>query len=158
MYIVDGPDKPVPPPVVVLSEDEAFYEAFNNGDMPLETIAAYINAARLKQYKKINAWRLAANNTTFTYKGKEIDCDALSRSDIEGTNGIILNQGKMPLYGPGGWKTRDNSYVAISTVADWHAFYEAMYNQGLMNFAKSQAMKVRIAAATTLEAIRNEKW
>lgn len=103
--------------------------------------------------QRINAARLQANQTSFTYLGKEIAADPLSRSDIDAINGEVANTGAFPAGWPGGWKCIDNTYVAITTVDDWKAFYTAMVNQGLVNFAHAQTLKAQIAAATTFAEV-----
>lgn len=71
------------------------------------------------------AARNAANFSTFPHAGKAIACDQLSRSDIDGTNGFVSLYGALPPDWPGGWKAVDNTYVPISSVADWEAFTAA---------------------------------
>jgi hypothetical protein len=44
----------------------------------------------------INAARAAANSSTFTFQGKQIAVDALSRSDIDAAHGAILMLQAMP--------------------------------------------------------------
>lgn len=124
----------------------------------LEELENYLVILRNTKDKEINAQRLAANNTYFVYMGKQIACDPLSRSDIDGANGAILLTGQLPPYWPGGWKTMDNSYVPIANKADWISFYNAMYTQGLMNFSKAQTLKAQVATAETIEAIRAIVW
>lgn len=108
--------------------------------------------------QRINAARLQANQTSFTYLGKEIAADPLSRSDIDAINGEVANAGAFPAGWPGGWKCIDNTYVAITTVDDWKAFYTAMVNQGLVNFAHAQTLKAQIAAATTIAEVEAVQW
>lgn len=138
--------------------DGEFLTQMATGSLTAADIVNYMNTVRARQRELINGWRQGANFTSFTYLGKEIACDALSRSDIDGTNGYITSRNQMPTGWPGGWKAKDNTYVPISTIADWQAFYEAMYVQGLLNFAKSQALKTLVANAQSLEAIRAINW
>ena len=123
-----------------------------------DEVDAFVADLRSRKDKEINTARLAANNTFFTYLGKKIACDTLSRSDIDGANGYITLHNTLPAQWPGGWKTMDNSYVPIATVTDWTNFYTAMYQQGLLNFAKSQQLKQQIASAPTIEALRQINW
>lgn len=120
-------------------------------EVPLSTLKATKNA-------EINAARLAANFSTFTHAGKLIACDQLSRSDIDGTNGFVSLYGSLPPGWPGGWKAVDNSYVPIASVADWKAFYASMFAAGNANFAKAQALKAQLDAATTAEEVAAIAW
>lgn len=118
------------------------------------------NIAQMKSDKndEINAARLDANLTSFPYGGKQIACDTLSRSDIDGANGYIVNQATLPPGWPGGWKAVDNTYVAITDIATWKLFYAAMVGQGMINFAKAQTLKATLASATTPEQIEAIAW
>lgn len=117
-----------------------------------------LTEARLHQEAQINAWRLQANRTSFTFAGKEIACDELSRSDIDGTLGKILLTGAFPAGWPGGWKAIDNTYVTITDLETWTAFFSAMVDQGSANFAYSQLLKADVAAATTTEEVEAIVW
>lgn len=107
---------------------------------------------------EINAWRLKANRSTFTHAGKVFACDELSRSDIDGANGMIANLGAMPPGWPGGWKAVDNTVLPIATVADWKAFYGSMFASGNANFIHSQDLKTALAAATTAAQVAAIVW
>lgn len=119
----------------------------------LTTLEQRIASARSAKNLQINTWRLTKNKTAFTYAGKLIACDDLSRSDIDAANNEISNLGGLPSGWPGGWKTVDNTYVVIDSVATWKLFYSAMFNQGNANFAAAQAYKSQLSAATTLAQI-----
>lgn len=106
----------------------------------------------------INIERLKANQSTFTFNGKQIAVDPLSRGDIDATHGIILLTNAMPVDWVGGWKAVDNTFVAIPDKATWESFYTAMVSQGSINFAHSQALKAQLAAATTIEEIEAITW
>lgn len=101
----------------------------------------------------INAARLKANQSHFTFAGKQIAVDPLSRSDIDAAHGAILMAGAMPGGWPGGWKAMDNTIVPIADLATWGQFYGAMVAQGTANFAHAQALKAQLAAATTAEEV-----
>lgn len=121
---------------------------------------AAVDLAPLKAAKndEINAARLAANFSTFQHAGKAIACDQLSRSDIDGTNGFVSLYGSLPPGWPGGWKAVDNTYVPIASVNDWKAFYASMFAAGNANFAKAQALKAQLDAATTAEQVAAIVW
>jgi hypothetical protein len=100
----------------------------------------------------INSARLQANQGSFTYEGKQIATDPLSRGDIDGAHGDWLI-GNVPADWPGGWKTMDNTYVAIPDQTTWFLFYKAMTAQGTANFIHAQALKAQLDAATTPEEV-----
>ncbi|MDO8776189.1 MAG: DUF4376 domain-containing protein [Burkholderiaceae bacterium] len=119
-----------------------------------------VDLAQLKASKntEINAWRLKANRSTFTHAGKVFACDELSRSDIDGANGMIANLGAIPPGWPGGWKAVDNMVLPIATVADWKAFYGSMFASGNANFMRAQDLKTALAAATTAAQVAAIVW
>lgn len=102
----------------------------------------------------IDRARAIANGTTFTFQGRAIAVDALSKADIMGAHGDWLT-GQAPAGWPGGWKSKDKGpageplYVAIPDLATWLEFYRAMVAQGTANFNHSQALKAQLAAAQT---------
>ncbi len=58
----------------------------------------------------------------------------------------------------GGWKTMDNSYIAISTIEEWKAFYSAMYTTGINNFIKAQQLKTAVDLATSVNKVLEIEW
>lgn len=115
-------------------------------------------SAKADKDAQINLWRLQANYSGFTYAGKEIATDQLSLLDLTNTATRIARTGSLPPNWPGGWKAKDNTYVAIATVGEWDDFYEAMYQQGLQNFVQAQSLKAQVAAAATLAEIDAVVW
>jgi hypothetical protein len=112
-----------------------------------------LDAMKAAKNAAINAARLRANQSHFTFAGKQIAVDPLSRSDIDAAHGIVLMLQAMPQGWPGAWKAVDNTYVSIPDVPTWGAFYGAMVAAGMQNFAHAQALKAQLAAATTPEAV-----
>lgn len=106
----------------------------------------------------VNAARLAANQTYFIHQGKQIAVDGLSRSDIDGVNGEVLNTGGFPVGWPGAWKCLDNTWLPITTVGEWKAFYSSMVAQGTTNFGVAQALKSQIEAAVSPEEVASVTW
>lgn len=127
-------------------------------DLNDDQVAANLGAAVSAKNSGINAARLSANFSSFSYAGKLIACDTLSRSDIDGANGYISLFGTLPPDWLGGWKAVDNSYVPITTVDEWKAFFKAMYDQGITNFKHSQALKDRLTKAKTASDIDAIIW
>lgn len=124
-----------------------------NDGTPIWVETASLDDLKARKNDEINAGRMSANLTTFTYAGKEIACDTLSRSDIDGTNGYVSLFGAFAPNWKGAWKAKDNSYVPIATVDDWKAFYSAMVQQGQQNFDHAQSLKASLANATTPEQV-----
>lgn len=108
--------------------------------------------------EEIDDARLVANFSSFPYQGKYIQCDQLSRSDIDATNNYVSLFGTLPPDFLGGWKTTDNSYVAIPDVIAWKEFFLAFYNTGFSNFTHSQALKEQLALAETPEEVEAIHW
>ena len=117
-----------------------------------------ITVGRTAADKRINAARLAANQSSFTFAGKQIACDPLSRSDIDAVNGFLSRTGTLPAGWPGAWKAVDNTFVAIATAADWDALYAAMVARGMLHFAYSQSLKAQGVAAGTLPQLDAIVW
>lgn len=143
------------PPALV---DGAWTQQWEVTDLSPQQVQANLAAAVQKKNAEINAARLAANFSTFSYGGKAIACDTLSRSDIDGTTGYVSLFGTFAPSWGGGWKAVDNSYVPITTVEEWKAFYQAMYAQGQDNFLRAQALKQQLAAAASQDAIDAILW
>lgn len=120
--------------------------------------SAKLAAAKAAKNEEINQARLAVNRGTFWHEGKQFACDELSRSDIDGTNGFVSLYGALPPGWVGGWKAVDNTYLPISTVEEWKAFYTAMVAAGSANFAHAQALKALLADAETVEAVQAIHW
>lgn len=108
--------------------------------------------------QQINAWRLAANLSTFPYAGKQIACDTLSRSDIDAVAGAIALTGAFPVNFPNSWKATDNTLVPIPDIATFKAMYAAMAVQGTANFERAQNLKATLAAAVTQADIDAIAW
>ena len=65
---------------------------------------------------------------------------------------------KFGRMGAGGWRAIDNTMHPLPDVDAWRAFIAAMTAQGVANFARQQALKARIEAATTRTAILAVQW
>lgn len=143
----------------VLIEDQ-WHQNFEITDMSQEEQDQHIATLKTLKNSEINASRLEANYSAFEYNGKLIAVDQLSRSDIDGTNGIILSTGELPQPWPGGWKATDNTWLPITTVQEWKTFYGAMYQKGVINFVKAQTLKAALYQETcdTPEKIEAIKW
>lgn len=102
---------------------------------------------RVRKNQEINNARLNANQTTFTYSGKAVACDQLSRSDIDAVNGIVAITNELPPSWIGGWKAVDNTIILIPNVSTWVLFYSAMVQQGTINFNKAQTLKLQLETA-----------
>lgn len=106
----------------------------------------------------VNSAREVANASYFTFAGRQISVDRLGKDDISGVSQEVALTGALPANFPGGWKTVDNSYVAIPDVATWRLFIQAMVAQGTANFLRAQTLKAQIALAETFEDIEAIQW
>lgn len=113
---------------------------------------------RERKEAEINAARMFANRTYFTFQNKQVACDDLSWNDIISANAEISLTREMPEGWVGGWKTMDDSYVVITDVATWILFIKAMVSRGTTHFNHSQQLKSLLAAAETPEQIAAINW
>jgi hypothetical protein len=120
--------------------------------------AEELAAAKAAKREEINRARLAANRTSFSFMGKDIAVDDVSRSDIDGVSDQVLLTGSFPAGFPNAWKAMDNTYVAIPDIDTWRAFVTAMTTQGAVNFGRAQQRKAEIDAATTVEQVNAIVW
>lgn len=116
-----------------------------------------IAQARREKRQQIDAWRLAANRAGFVYQGRLVATDELSMIDISNTNGEITRTGSMPANWPGGWKA-EGQIIPISTIEQWSDFFSAMFQQGLANFNKSQALKLMVDDAQSIDEVDEINW
>lgn len=123
-----------------------------------EAYAGMLNAAKLNKLSQINSWREQANKTTFTHQGKVIQCDPLSRGDIDATANHVALFGTFPPNFPGGWKAMDNTIIYLPTIASFKDMYASMTAQGTTNFNRSQQLKAAVSAATTIEQVQDIVW
>jgi hypothetical protein len=120
--------------------------------------AEELAVAKAAKREEINRARLAANRTSFSFMGKDIAVDDVSRSDIDGVSDQVLLTGSFPAGFPNAWKAMDNTYVAIPDIDTWRAFVTAMTTQGALNFGRAQQRKAEIDAATTVEQVNAIAW
>lgn len=124
-------------------------------------IAAQNNAlyeARLSRNYMINMWRAEANQTSFPYVGKQVACDQLSRSDLDGVASHVLLFGQFPEGFPNAWKAVDNTYIPLPSIDAFKDMYAAMTRQGTINFARSQQLKALVAAAADVSEVNAVTW
>jgi hypothetical protein len=122
-------------------------------DLDAQQMASHIAQLKAQKNTQINDQREQANLNVFTHLGKQISCDRLSRSDLDGMANQISLIGDFPEGWPGFWKCADNTYLDMATVEDFKAMYASMIAHGLYNFGVSQARKAALAAATTPEEV-----
>jgi hypothetical protein len=124
--------------------------------LPVPTVN--ISALKVRKSLEINAWRAAANMSTFPHAGKLFACDSLSRSDIDGVANHISLLGTFPQDFPGAWKAVDNTYLPLPDIEAFKAMYSSMTTQGTANFTRSQELKALLEQATTPEEISALMW
>jgi hypothetical protein len=130
---------------------------WSNATMEWVIPDALNNAKRLAN-SKITYARSLATLSSFTYDGKEIATDSLSRSDIDGISSYVALFGALPSNFPNAWKAMDNTYVSIPDVATWKLFITAMVAKGTTNFLNSETKKSSIASALTVEEVEAIQW
>lgn len=114
--------------------------------------------ARQTKNQDIDRWRAEANASTFPHAGKQIACDALSRSDLDGVAHHIALFGDFPDGFPGAWKASDKTMLPLADVNAFRAMYASMTAQGAWNFNHSQELKAQLAVASSLEEIAAIRW
>lgn len=136
--------------LVELSEDQIAEHA-SQAALPIDDLRALKNS-------EIDHWRALANTSTFNYEGKQIACDALSRSDLDGVAHHVALFGAFPAGFPDGWKAKDKTMLPLADINAFRAMYASMTAQGAMNFNHSQELKAQLAAAITPEEIAAIEW
>ncbi len=121
-------------------------------------VANDLTVAKIAMNQQINAWRARANQTSFTHLGKQIACDALSRSDIDAVAGSVALTGAFPAGFPNAWKATDNTLLALPDIASFKAMYASLTAQGTANFGRSQTLKATLAVATTVAQVNAITW
>lgn len=133
----------------------------------IEGAVVWVETASLAEIKaaksaEITRERIATDSDHFTYQGQGGQSLSIRTADKDMFDLLIadarISKGGMPPNWPGGWKAIENSYVPISTVEQWNAFFIAMYDAGIDNFNHSQQLKARISAATTPEQVAAIHW
>jgi hypothetical protein len=117
-----------------------------------------MDSIKASKNEEINAWRAAANLSTFPHAGKLIACDSLSRSDLDGVANAIALSGSFPTGFPGAWKATDNSMIPLADLDAFRALYASMTAQGTANFNHAQALKTQLASASTPEEVAAIVW
>lgn len=156
-YYQDGVQQYTLPQILAKATRPPFPAMWSNQEMRWIDQRTLVDVQAAKN-DQINSWRLTANRSSFSFSGKEVACDELSRSDIDGVTSSVTLTGSLPVGFPGAWKAIDNTYVPIPDVATWTALVGAMVAQGTANFVRAQALKAMVAAATTREEVEAITW
>lgn len=125
--------------------------------------AAQIDVAKAQKRAEIDAARHAANTSNFEHGGARIQCDALSRSDIDAIAQHVALTGALPADFPGVWKGRDAVtdaavYLPLATPEAFKAMHAAMVAAGTANFMRSESRKQAIENASTVEDVQAVIW
>lgn len=148
-------------PLTVELIDEAWTQLWDVRDAtPEEKIeqVARLEIVRDQRRADIDRWRAEANASTFPHADKQIACDALSRSDLDGVAHHIALFGNFPEGFPGGWKATDKTMLPLADIEAFRAMYASMTAQGTENFNHSQELKAQLVAASTPEEIAAIQW
>lgn len=117
-----------------------------------------VDFAKALKNSELNVARQEANESYFVFEDKRIECDKLSRSDIEAIASYIALNGELPPTFPMIWKTMDNEFIRMQDIGTFGAMYGAMVEQGTANFMRVQTLKQQLAAATTFEEVEAIRW
>lgn len=128
------------------------------GEQPPVPAEPTLDDHKRAKRNEISAWKMHADAFAFEYLGKLIECDAASRSSIDGIAGYVSLFGQLPPDFPGVWKTLDNAYLPIATADDFRTMYAAMVAAGTANFARSEGLKALADAAESVEALAAITW
>jgi hypothetical protein len=117
------------------------------GGVVVSDITQTLEGLKALKRTQINVWRDEAMDFGFYFGGHLVSTDAKGMQDISGTNGSVTLTGTFPEGWAGYWKAKDNFYIPIPDIQTWKLFYGAMSAQGVVNFAKSEALKSQLALA-----------
>jgi hypothetical protein len=151
-------DRGYQPHVIVLEPQEPAIPPWFNPEISLEELDMHLQALRRAKKETINRARLAADEAPFTYQGLQFSNDAKSRASIEATQSQISNRQALPPHWVGGWKATTNEILPISSVDDWHNFYEAYYEHSARNFAKAQFLKDLVDTVKGIQETQDISW
>lgn len=127
-------------------------------DAQAQAYAEDLERVRRAHLTTINQARERADSSHFEIGGKRIAVDDASMRRIAAITGHVALFGAYPDGWAGGWRAMDNTMHPLPDVDAWRAFIAAMTAQGVANFARQQALKARIEAATTRTAILAVQW
>lgn len=116
--------------------------------------AAVLNEAKAARRSAINAARDAASQADVTVAGKAWQADARSQQML--ASAITLGGAGLPL--PASWRARDNSNMAVASLADLLPIAAAIAAQTQAAYEKSWALKAQIDAATTTAQVGAVQW
>ncbi len=117
-----------------------------------------VQRAKEAKNSEINDCRLAANEVSFYHAGKNIACDALSKTDLLCTAIYIGLTGSFRPGFPGAWKAIDNTYLLLPDVQAFKDMFGSMIDAGNSNFMHAQQLKQQLASATTIDQINSITW
>lgn len=123
---------------------------------------AWVDVRTLAQVKaqknaEINSAHERAN-MRFEFAGHWFQADARSWQQITAVQGYVSDSGRLPPGFPGRWKSEDNQYLPINDAAEWRLFYAAAVARGTANFMTSEALKLQLEAAQTIDQVEAVKW
>jgi len=132
--------------------------AYYNWNNKTEKWVPNLELARTTKNSIIDNAHLAANQTSFTFNGRQIALTPLSRSNIDAVNSYVLLFNQLPDNWVGSWKSVNNANVPIANIDAWKRFYKAMVNHIHASIVKSNQLKTALAAATTIGEIEAIGW
>ncbi|WP_338847889.1 DUF4376 domain-containing protein [Massilia sp. W12] len=124
---------------------------------PIKKADAEITIAKSRKMSEIANWYAAKNFTYFSHRGKKIQCDPVSRSNIDAIAtmlalGKYADNDKLPA-GVESWRALDNTELPIASVRDFREMYTSMVEAGKNNFDMMRAAKNRCDQAESIDEI-----
>lgn len=117
-----------------------------------------VNRFKVTYVQGLDAQRRAANQSSFTFAGKQIACDANSRSDIQDVTQTVQLTGSLPASMNNVWPATDGTTVAVPDVATWKQLVLAMFALAPANQAKFLALVAQVKAAANVTQVRAVVW
>lgn len=115
-------------------------------------------AEKIKKIQLISRQYILANNTSFTYGGKEYAANQNAQNNLTGISGYVAQNNALPPSFPNVWQALDGSIIGIMTVQDFKNLYAAFVEQGSINFIKYAMLESYINAASTQQELEAITW
>ncbi len=138
--------------------DDHWQTAWLVEDRPDNEVEERLAAAKEAKVNQIIEWVNLANQTSFSYAGRQFSFQPPAATQIQVIMGYVTKHDAFPASWLGGWKDVDRVPMQMSTVDVFIEFYSAMVAQGLTNFMSGEYLQALAAQATTIEELNAIEW